>query len=132
VFHDRRREFREMAEDDPDRPLNLHRVTFTLDDNAHNLPPEYLANTKASYTGMFYLRMILGRWALADGIIYDAFDHATHVVAYDELPPMARVLSLGIDYGTTNATAGILLGLGTDGRLYAIDEWAPKRGTDVE
>ncbi|WP_280244947.1 MULTISPECIES: PBSX family phage terminase large subunit [Nocardia] len=132
VFHDRRAEFRMLPEGHEDRPLNLHRFTFTLDDNAHNLPAEYIANTKASYSGMFYLRMILGRWALADGVIYDSFDQARHVVAHKKLPKMARVLSLGIDYGTTNATAGILLGLGVDGRLYAIDEWAPKRATDAE
>ncbi|MBF6460163.1 PBSX family phage terminase large subunit [Nocardia puris] len=131
-FHDRRREWRELPEGHEGRPLNLHRFTFTLDDNKHNLPAEYIANTKASYSGMFYLRMILGRWALADGVIYDAFDHARHVVAHDDLPTMARVLALGIDYGTTNPTAGIVVGVGTDGRLYAIDEWEPKRGTDAD
>lgn len=132
VFHDRRKMFRDLPEDHPDRPLDLHRVTFTLDDNAHNLPAGYVANTKASYSGMFYLRMILGRWALADGVIYDAFDHGRHVVKHADLPAMSRVLALGIDYGTTNPTAGILLGVGADGRLYALDEWSPPRGTDAE
>lgn len=130
-FHDRRRSFRSLPEGHERKPLNLHRFTFTLDDNAHNLPAEYIANTKASYSGMFYLRMILGRWALADGIIYDSFDDHL-IVKHDDLPNMARVLALGIDYGTTNPTAGILLGIGVDGKLYAIDEWAPKRGTDAE
>ncbi|MBH0778812.1 PBSX family phage terminase large subunit [Nocardia bovistercoris] len=131
-FHDRRALFRRLPPGHDDRPLNLHRFTFTLDDNAHNLPAEYIANIKASYSGMFYLRMVLGRWALADGVIYHAFDRPKHVIAHGELPKMARVIALGIDYGTTNPTAGILLGIGVDNRLYALDEWAPERGTDAE
>lgn len=129
VFHDRRAEFRDLPPDDPARPLNLHRISFTLDDNAHNLPAEYVANTKASYSGLFYQRMILGRWALADGMIYDAFDASRHVIASASLPTVERVLGMGIDYGTTNPTRGVLVGLAGD-RLYALDEWRPKRGTD--
>ncbi|WP_280273383.1 PBSX family phage terminase large subunit [Nocardia wallacei] len=132
VFHDRRDKFRDLPPEDPDRPLNLHRITFTLDDNSHNLPPDYVANTKASYTGLFYQRMILGRWALADGMIYEAFDASRHVIPASDVPALSRVLGLGVDYGTTNPTAGLLLGLGVDGRLYVIDEWAPQRGTDAE
>ncbi|MFC9874869.1 PBSX family phage terminase large subunit [Nocardia salmonicida] len=131
-FHDRRREFRQLDDDDAARPLDLHRFTFTLDDNAHNLPPGYISSVKASYSGVFYLRMIRGLWALADGVIYESFDPGKDVVAYDQIPPITRLLSLGIDYGTTNPTAGILLGLGADGRLYALDEWSPPRGTDAQ
>lgn len=130
-MHDRRAQYRELSEDDPDRPKNLHRFTFVLDDNAANLDPEYVSTTKANYSGVFYLRMILGQWAIADGVIYDCFDPGRHVVPYRQLPQMTRLLALGIDYGTTNPTAGILLGLGADGRLYAVDEWSPPRGTDA-
>ena len=132
VLHDRRADYRTMPPDDPGRPLNLHRISFTLDDNAHNLPAEYVANIKASYTGLFYRRMIQGLWALADGMVYEGFDDGKHVIPAKKLPKMVRTLGIGVDYGTTNPTAGILLGLGEDGLLYAIDEWAPKRGTDAE
>ncbi|MFE6955526.1 hypothetical protein [Streptomyces sp. NPDC057696] len=43
-----------------------------------------------------------------------------HVVA--ELPEMRRHW-LGVDYGTTNATSAVLLGLGVDDRLYVCAEW---------
>src|SRR5690606_27568895 len=39
------------------------------------------------------------------------------------LPRMRRLVGVGIDYGTTNATAALLVGLGVDGRLYVVDEW---------
>jgi phage terminase large subunit len=69
--------------------------------------------------------MILGRWALADGMVYSMFEEAKHVIPHDALPTMDRVLSFGIDHGTTNATAGIMLGVGNDNKLYVMDEWAP-------
>lgn len=128
-----RRKASDYAQDDPERPINLHRFSFTLDDNAHNLDPEYVASTKANYSGLWYLRMILGQWTIAEGAVYDMFDTGIHVIPAESLPAMEQIMGLGIDYGTTNPTAGILLGLGVDGLLYVIDEFAPTRGaTDAE
>ncbi|NKV28166.1 hypothetical protein GS921_00015 [Rhodococcus hoagii] len=45
---------------------------------------------------------------------------------------MQRVLAVGVDYGTTNPTRGIKLGLGDDNRLYAMAEWAPGKGTTAD
>ncbi|NQE86268.1 PBSX family phage terminase large subunit [Nocardia terpenica] len=123
--------YERRPEGDPDRPLDLHRFSFILDDNP-SLDPEFVAALKSSYTGVWYKRFVLGLWVLADGAVYEAFDETRHRVPYEQLPGMARVLALGIDYGTTNPTAGLLVGLGVDRRLYVIDEWAPVRGTDAE
>lgn len=103
-------------------PLDLHRYTFVLDDNPF-LAPEFVARLKASYTGVWYLRFILSQWTNAEGAIYDQFDPAKHVVGWSLLPRMRRILGVGADYGTTNATAAIALGWGEDGKLYALDEW---------
>lgn len=117
----------DYADDDERRPKDLHRFSFIIDDN-ENLDPDYVAERKASYSGLFYQRMILGKWALADGMVYDKFDKTKHVVAHDDMPNMQRVIAFGVDHGTTNATAGILLGIGDDNKLYAMDEWAPPKG----
>jgi PBSX family phage terminase large subunit len=90
-----------------------------MDDNP-GLSEAYKARTKASYTGLFYKRNVLGLWVMAEGAIYEAYDEATHVV--DELPEMRRYW-LGMDYGTVNATSVVLLGEGVDGRMYACAEW---------
>lgn len=131
---DRRDEFERLDPEDPKRPLNLHRFSFLLDDNK-NLSAEYIAGRKAAYSGLFYERMIRGRWALADGVIYSDFDEKKHVIPHDQLPQMERVLSAGVDHGMTNATSGIMVGLAqVDGvyRLYLIDEWAPPKATPAE
>lgn len=95
---------------------------FTMRDNP-GLPPEYIDAVSAEYTGLFYDRFILGKWVSAEGAIYDSWDPARHVIPWGDLPPMRRLLGVGIDYGTTNATSAVLLGLGVDDRLYAVDEW---------
>ncbi|MFC5720360.1 PBSX family phage terminase large subunit [Streptomyces gamaensis] len=99
--------------------LDLRQWHFKLADNP-SLSDAYVRSLAAEYVGLWKLRMIEGAWVVAEGAIYDMFDEQRQVV--DTLPPMRRTW-LGIDYGTTNATAAVLLGLGTDDRLYAVAEW---------
>ncbi len=58
------------------------------------------------------------------------WDPERHVVPADRMPAMQRLVALGVDYGTTNPSTGLLLGLGTDRRLYLADEWRhdPQQG----
>ncbi|MFD0883861.1 PBSX family phage terminase large subunit [Streptosporangium algeriense] len=93
---------------------------FQLDDNPH-LPAEYVATLKSTYVGLWYRRFILGHWVQAEGAVYDMWDESRHVV--DVLPPIVQWIACGIDYGTTNPFAALVLGLGDDGRLYLTREW---------
>lgn len=94
---------------------------FTLDDNPA-LTAEYVASIKREFTGLWYRRFILGEWVAAEGAIYSMWDPARHVVPWSKLPPMDRLLGVGVDYGTTNASVALMLGLG-EGRLWLVDEW---------
>ncbi|MFK0289931.1 terminase [Streptomyces sp. NPDC090442] len=80
----------------------------------------YVASLAAEYSGLWRRRMIDGAWVVAEGAIYDAYDEQRHVV--DELPAMRRCWA-SVDYGTTNPFAALLVGLGTDDRLYVVSEW---------
>lgn len=119
--------------------IDLHRFTFTIDDNT-TLDPEYVASLKRSYTGLWYRRFIGAEWVAADGAVYDGWDPAKHVIAHDQLPKMREYLALGLDHGMTNATAGILLGIADDfdeygrrtgSKLYAIDEFWIRKPKDA-
>jgi PBSX family phage terminase large subunit len=106
---------------------NMTVFHFTMDDNPMYFEggdpgPAYIADMKASYTGVFYDRMIKGLWTNAEGAVYDMWDPTKHVVRWDRLPPMKRCLAVAIDFGTQHATAAIMLGLGYDRRLYLMDE----------
>src|SRR5690606_30937155 len=98
---------------------DVARWRFRLEDNPV-LSPEYVERLKRLHVGMWYRRMVLGEWVAAEGAVYDMFDPARHVV--DTLPAM-RNYWVGIDYGTTNPTVAVLLGLGDDERLYVVREW---------
>jgi PBSX family phage terminase large subunit len=103
--------------------VGMQVFSFQMDDNP-SLSEEYKASMRASFTGIFYDRYILGKWTNAEGAIYDMWNPAVHVIPWASLPKMRRLYAVGVDYGTHNAFAAELLGHGDDGRLYLVDEWA--------
>jgi len=91
---------------DHQEDLNLITWKFELDDNPV-LTEEYKRDIKKEYTGMWYKRYILGEWAVAHGLIYDQFDNDN---VYTDEPNNPDFLVVGIDYGSANPTAAVLLG----------------------
>lgn len=95
---------------------------FQLDDNPA-LSSTIKDRYRRTYTGLWYRRFILGEWVAAEGAVFDMWDPDRHVVPWKQLPAMQRVLAAGVDFGTTNPSTALMLGLGVDQRLYLIDEW---------
>jgi PBSX family phage terminase large subunit len=114
-FHWLRRDFMARAGE-----VGLTHWHFTLDDNP-SLAPAVIGRLKAQYTGLWYRRFILGEWCLAEGVVWDSWDADRHVV--DVLPEMSRWACVGVDYGTKNPFAALLLGYGADNRLYVASEY---------
>ena len=101
----------------PDKPLHwfkkefidqseekhLVHLHFIMEDNP-SLSREVINRYKSMYSGVFYLRYILGQWALAEGIIYDMITEANYYT--DELgkKKWEGVRYISIDYGTINPT----------------------------
>lgn len=81
---------------------------FTLDDNPE-LTSEDKEYLKRQYTGLWNKRFIQGLWVQAEGAVYDFFDSSTHCVEWPPWPPNEYVV--GVDYGTTNPTSFILIGI---------------------
>lgn len=89
----------------------LSSFKFKLDDNPY-LTNEYKNALKKEYSGLWYRRFIDGEWVQAEGAIYDFFDEQIHVVS--KPPTYAKYYLLGIDYGTKNAFAAVLIGFNDD------------------
>lgn len=92
---------------------------FTMEDNP-GLTEEFKNTLKALYTGMWFKRMILGLWVMAEGAIFDAFDEDRDVV--DALPDGMRWIASGTDHGVRNPFHSILLGL-AEGKLWVTHEY---------
>ena len=81
---------------------NAIRIHFLMKDNP-SLSEETLRRYDSMYSGVFYLRYILGQWAMADGLVYDNFDREKMVVDIPKEPVWEKQW-ISIDYGTQNAT----------------------------
>ena len=81
---------------------NAIRIHFLMKDNP-SLSEETLRRYDSMYSGVFYLRYILGQWAMADGLVYDNFAREKMVVDIPKEPVWEKQW-ISIDYGTQNAT----------------------------
>lgn len=98
--------------------LYLH---FTMDDNL-SLSDKIKERYRSMYTGVFYRRYIRGLWAMAEGIIYDMFDNARHIISdFSNLVNANYYVSC--DYGTQNATVFLLWCKERSGRWVCCREY---------
>ena len=96
-----KKDFIDRAQD-----LNLKHWKFGLDDNPI-LTEEYKESLKKEYSsGHWYKRYILGEWCIAHGLVYDGFN-SDNIFNEESLEPPSYHI-VGLDYGTSNATAAVL------------------------
>ena len=105
--------------DNPKLIGKLKQFHFVMDDNPA-LDPEYVADLKLMYSGVWYKRMIEGLWVQAEGLIYDMFDSAAHVVS--EIPDSFDRYYVACDYGTLNPCVFLLFGVKGDAH-YLVKEY---------
>lgn len=110
----------DRAGTDPD----VHAEKFLLHQNP-TLAHAVVQRLKRSFSGLFYRRMILGEWVAAEGAVFESWDPDTMVVPADKVPAGARVLAVGLDYGTDHPSAGYALSV-AEGRLWLTHEWSPQ------
>jgi hypothetical protein len=74
-----------------------------------------------SLTGVRYRRLRLGQWAAAEGVVYDAWDRAVHLVDRFPIPPdWPRYIA--VDFGYRNPFVAQWWAEDPDGRLYRYRE----------
>ena len=96
-------------------------LNFTMDDNL-SLSEKIKERYRSMYTGVFYRRYIRGLWAMAEGIIYDMFDTAKHVIS--NLSDLVNEnYYVSCDYGTQNATVFLLWCKERSGRWVCCREY---------
>jgi PBSX family phage terminase large subunit len=107
---------------------HVYALHFSLEDNP-SLSEDYKERLKKFYSGLWYKRYILGEWCMAEGAIYDFFDRKQHVRPSPHTA--AQFYIVGIDYGTTNPFAMVVLGVNFkhSPKLWVEKEfyWDPKK-----
>lgn len=96
--------------DNKDPDAGFVSFNFTIDDNTA-LDSAYVKSMKASKTGVFYDRDILGLWATGDGIVYQDFDKETMLV--NEVPKNLEYYC-GVDWGFAKGHENVITVFGDD------------------
>lgn len=107
--------FLKFLESDAD----IYRQQYRIYDNP-KLTPDFIKNLEREYAGtVYYDRFILGKWALAEGLVYPMFSRQQHVT--EEIPKDGEYF-ISIDYGTLNPCS---MGLWcvTNNTAYRIGEY---------
>jgi len=124
-----------------DRADAVNMIVFhlTMTDNP-SLDEAYIADMLQTYADpTLHARFILGLWTAAEGSVYQDFDdrvkpledHTAHVIRWQDMPPIQSILGVGMDWGTANASTGLMLGITAERtatnqprpRLILMDEW---------
>lgn len=103
-----------------EKEKNLYYLHFTMDDNI-SLSEEIKKRYQNMYAGVFYLRYVLGKWVLADGVIYDMFSEEENT--YQAMPDNVKATArryISCDYGTMNPC--VFLDIWDDGETIWIDK----------
>ena len=101
---------------------------FLMEDNL-SLDPDYIESLKQTYTGVWYERMIEGKWVAAEGRIYDMFDDKAHMIDTQAfikasgLNPKAIKWVVGCDYGTATVMSWGLYGRLPNGTYLKVKEY---------
>lgn len=91
--------------DSAEQGVDLYLQEYTIYDNPF-LPPDFVHALEAEYAGsVWFDRYILGKWTLAEGLVYPKFTEAICSKIPDG-EPSGYVISL--DYGTSNPFAAVL------------------------
>lgn len=94
---------KKWMEENPD----VKTFKFHIDDNPF-IEEAKKQELKRQFKGLWYKRFIEGKWVQAEGAIYDFFDEKMHVIDNPEF--QANYYVCGVDYGTTNPCAFVLVG----------------------
>jgi len=86
-------EFIDKAEE-----VGVKHFLMRLEDNP-SLPEDYIRTLKASNTGVWYKRFVLGEWAKAEGLVFPAFGEDCII---REPKPLSPQWSCAVDAGTKN------------------------------
>tara|TARA_Y100000310_G_C20702427_1_gene831109 strand:- start:9121 stop:10473 length:1353 start_codon:yes stop_codon:yes gene_type:complete len=87
----------------------FQRFHYVLEDNS-SLSQKIIEEYYKLYQGVFFDRYILGKWAIAEGLIYSIFNEEEHTYWRDDRPNI-KEWYVAVDYGTQNPCVFLKIGV---------------------
>lgn len=84
---------------------------------------EYVMTTLRNMTGARRKRFYRGIWAAAEGLVYDGFDEAIHLMPPGWRPPDHWPRAWSIDWGYTAPMSLVMAAIDPNGRMYVYREF---------
>lgn len=98
---------------------NILYLHFTMADN-YSLTDEIRRRYERLYSGVFYERYILGKWCMAEGLVYSMFDRNQHC---GKISKEWNSTFMACDYGTQNPFAlGLIRRYSENGKRYYLEK----------
>lgn len=102
---------------------DIYAQHYAIDDNPF-LSVGFVENLKKEYAGtVFYDRYILGKWALAEGLIYKQFadNPDAFIIQKEKLPERFDYIGIGHDFGGNKSNhAFVATGISFDNHVYKL------------
>jgi len=97
-----------------------------IDTNSYEnifLPEGYITAMENSYDSDWIRRFLNGEWGAFSGQIYKAFDPIKHVIDASLYEPRIRYYIAGVDWGITNPSCILTIGICEDKTAIIVDEY---------
>lgn len=106
-------------------------ISSGFHDNEENLPPGYHERLESLRGTVYYDRLVLGKWARAEGSVFPMFEVPRHVIAkpaswakWGGYPPPTWPRYRGIDFGFRNPFVCLWVAESPEGVRYVYRQWA--------
>lgn len=96
------------------------------------LPKGYIENMEASYDEDWKRRFLNGQWGAFEGQIYKNFNQKKHVRETKALLGEIRYFIAGVDWGITNPSCILTIGVTRDKRAIVVDEYYQAETTSTK
>lgn len=114
----------------PEKEKIFEYLFFEITDNL-NLDPNYIENVKASFSGVYFDRMIKGLWVIAEGLVFPEFNKDIHIITPEEIQKNIdsgyyKEFIGGVDWGYSAEMAAGVLGVTRDNHFHLLAEYYKK------
>jgi PBSX family phage terminase large subunit len=89
------------------------------------LPEDFIRALEESYSGNFARQEIYGEFVAHEGVVYNQFQRLVHVQKCQQKE--IKSVIYGVDWGYTNPSVILAIGLDSDNRAYVMEEFYQKR-----